>query len=71
MGLKSKNHSLHYRQSNGYAHAMDLRTNGRSEVRNFMTQTFFRLMGFKTLRHIGTADHLHVSLVSHDRPNAK
>jgi len=71
MGLKSIKHSLHYKQSNGYAHAMDLRTKGRSETRNFLTQSFFKLMGFKTLRHTGTADHLHVSLLSHDRPYAK
>lgn len=71
MGLKSISHSLHYQQSNGYAHAMDLRTKGRSELRNLMTEYFFRLMGFKTLRHVGTADHLHISLLSHDRPSAR
>jgi len=71
MGLKTKGQSLHYRQSNGYAHAMDLRTQGRSEIRNFITQSYFRLMGFNTLRHKGTADHLHVSMMSHDRPSAK
>lgn len=71
MGLPSKKHSLHYKQSNGYAHAIDLRTNGRNEVRNFLVRTYFRLMGFQTLRHVGTDDHLHVSLVSHDRPYSK
>lgn len=71
MGLKTKGHSLHYKQSNGYAHAMDLRTKGRSELRNFVTQSYFRLMGFNTIRHTGTADHLHVSIMSHDRPSAK
>ena len=68
MGLKEKKHSLHYRQSNGYAHALDLRTNGRSVVRNFLLKNYFKLMGFRTLRHVGTDDHLHISLMSHDRP---
>jgi len=71
MGLKEKKHSLHYRQSNGYAHALDLRTNNRSEIRNTLLRTYFRLMGFSTLRHVGTDDHLHISLMSHDRPYAK
>ena len=71
MGLRSKGNSLHYKQSNGYVHAIDLRVNGRNEIRNFLVRTYFRLMGFKTLRHGGTADHLHISLLSHDRPWAK
>ena len=71
MGLNEKKHSLHYRQSNGYAHALDLRTNNRSEFRNVLLRNYFRLMGFRTLRHVGTADHLHISLKSHDRPYAK
>ncbi len=71
MGLKSIKNSLHYKQSTGYAHALDLRTNNRSELRNTLLINYFRLMGFRTLRHVGTADHLHISLKSHDRPNAK
>jgi hypothetical protein len=71
MGLHSKNHSLHYRQKSGYSHAIDLRTNGRNEIRNFLVSAYFRMMGFNTLRHLGTDDHLHVSLISHDNPNAK
>lgn len=70
MGLKEKAHSLHYKQKNGYAHALDLRTNNRSEVRNILLRNYFRLMGFNTLRHVGTDDHLHISLMSHDRPYA-
>ena len=70
MGLPTKNHSLHYKQSDGYSHAIDLRTNGRSSVRNFLIRTYFWLMGFNTLRHVGTDDHLHISLMSHDRPGA-
>ena len=68
MGLPTKKHSLHYEQSDGYAHAIDIRTKGQSEIRNTLIQWYFRLMGFNTLRHVGTADHLHVSLMSHDRP---
>lgn len=70
MGLKTKRHSLHYKQSNGYAHAFDVRTKGHSELRNNMIQWYFSLMGLNTLRHGGTGDHLHVSLLSHDRPGA-
>ncbi|UCC47804.1 MAG: hypothetical protein JSV41_09995 [Gemmatimonadota bacterium] len=62
MGLPLYERSLHFRQADGYAHAVDLRTIGRSGWRNFLTRTYFRVMGFRTLRHVGTADHLHVSL---------
>lgn len=71
MGLKAKNHSLHYKQSTGYSHALDLRTNNRPLWKNFLVENYFKLMGFRTLRHIGTADHLHVSLMSHEHPYAK
>lgn len=62
MGLPPAEASLHYRQRDRYVHALDLRTIGRSRLRNWMTATYFRLLGFRTLRHVGTADHLHVSL---------
>lgn len=32
------------------------------EWRNLAAELAFRAMGFHTLRHVGTADHLHVSL---------
>lgn len=70
MGLPSKRYSLHYRQSNGYVHAVDIRTIGHSFVRNGLVKLYFKLLGFRTLRHTGSADHLHVSLKSHDRPGA-
>jgi hypothetical protein len=70
MGLKSKRRSLHYEQSDGYVHALDIRTKGRSEVRNFLMKTYFQLMGFNVLRHGGTEDHLHISLKSFDSPGA-
>lgn len=62
MGLPVKSRSLHYRQADGYAHAFDLRTKGKSWIRNVLTQGYFELLGFRTLRHVGTADHLHVAL---------
>ncbi|MEL6628207.1 MAG: hypothetical protein AAFQ83_13865 [Bacteroidota bacterium] len=70
MGLKSKKHSLHYPQSDGFVHAMDLRTKGYSETRNELLGFYFKILGFNTLRHVGTADHLHISLSSKDRPGA-
>ena len=70
MGLKSKRNSLHYKQKTGFVHAMDLRTKGRSSLQNALMQNYFRLMGFRTLRHVGTADHLHVSLSIPDNPAA-
>lgn len=71
MGLKRLKNSLHYKQKDGYVHAMDLRTRNRSGFRNFMVQKYFQVMGFKTLRHGGTADHLHISLPPHDKPNVR
>ncbi|MEJ2216888.1 MAG: hypothetical protein P8099_09760 [Gemmatimonadota bacterium] len=61
MGLPANERSLHLRQVDGYVHAADLRTNGRSWLRNTATVVYFRTLGFRTLRHVGTADHLHVS----------
>jgi hypothetical protein len=71
MGLKRLKNSLHYKQKDGYVHAMDLRTKDRSGFRNFIVQKYFQLVGFKTLRHGGTADHLHISLPPHDKPNVR
>jgi hypothetical protein len=62
MGLSPAEASLHFVQATGYVHALDLRTTGRSELRNRGIQLVFWLLGFETLRHVGTADHLHVSL---------
>lgn len=62
MGLPPNEASLHLEQADGWAHALDLRTAGRSRVRNTLTRLYFAAMGFRTLRHVGTADHLHVSL---------
>lgn len=62
MGLKSIKNSLHYSQADGFAYALDLRTNNRSEIRNKTLEIYFYMMGFRTIRHVGTADHLHVSM---------
>jgi len=62
MGLPENERTLHYRQRDGYVHAVDLRTAGHGEIRNRLVQLYFWTMGFDTLRHVGTADHLHVSL---------
>ncbi len=62
MGLPRREQSLHFRQPDGYVHAVDLRTAGRSWLRNAAMRAWFSLMGLRTLRHVGTADHLHVSL---------
>ena len=62
MGLSPIETSLHFEQETGFVHALDLRTVGRAEWRNRAADLAFRAMGFHTLRHVGTADHLHVSL---------
>ncbi|NNF36476.1 MAG: hypothetical protein HKN68_20405 [Saprospiraceae bacterium] len=70
MGLPSKSSSLHFKQKDGYAYAMDLRTNTRHEFRNALLKGYFWAMGFNTLRHGGTGDHLHISLKCHYRPRS-
>jgi len=62
MGLPPNEASLHFVQDNGWVHAIDLRTIGRNRWRNGFMSLYFWTMGFKTIRHRGTADHLHVSL---------
>jgi hypothetical protein len=62
MGLPVNAASLHYRQADGWVHAVDLRTADRGAIGNWLLARYFELMGFRTLRHVGTADHLHVEL---------
>ena len=62
MRLPVNENSLHYRQADGWVHAVDLRTANRGWFRNRLAQVYFWMMGFDTLRHVGTADHLHVEL---------
>lgn len=62
MGLPVFDGTLHARQRDGWVHAVDLRTAGRGMVQNWLVEWYFEAMGFRTLRHVGTADHLHVEL---------
>ena len=62
MGLPANSRTRHYRQKDGWVHAVDLRTSGRGELKNRSVQLYFWLMGFETRRHVGTADHLHIEL---------
>lgn len=62
MGLKTRKQSLHYKQKDGYSYALDLRTNNRSHLRNSLLRGYFYVLGFNTLRHVGTDDHLHISM---------
>ena len=62
MGLPINEASLHFKLGDRYVHAMDLRTMGRSPRRIALTVAYFRIMGFRSLHHIGSADHLHVLL---------
>lgn len=62
MGLPINTGTRHYEQPDGWVHAVDLRTIGRGEIENRVVQAYFWSMGFSTLRHVGTADHLHVQL---------
>jgi len=62
MGLPTNSRTRHYKQADGWIHAVDLRTTGRGVIKNCGVQFYFWLMGFETRRHVGTADHLHVEL---------
>jgi phosphate/sulfate permease len=62
MGLSVREASLHFRQRDGWVHAVDLRTSGRGMIRNVLIRLYFVAMGFDTIRHGGTGEHLHVSL---------
>ena len=62
MRLPVNRRTRHYKQADGWIHAVDLRTTGRGVIKNRGLQVYFWLMGFDAKRHIGTADHLHVEL---------
>jgi len=64
MGLPINPNSLHFIQDDGYVHAVDLRTLNRGSIRNAILKLSLQGMGFETIRHTGTADHLHVQLPS-------
>lgn len=58
--LEQSDHYVH--TTTGFVHATDIRTKGRAEWKNKLTQLSFSMMGFRTLRHVGTTDHLHISI---------
>src|SRR5258705_9221967 len=62
MGLPANSRTRHFKQKDGYVHAVDLRTTHRGVIKTRGVQFYFWLMGFDTKRHVGTADHLHVEL---------
>ena len=62
MGLPVKNNSLHYKQDSGFVEAVDIRTKGKPAWLNIAVKGYFQAMGFETLRHVGTEDHLHVEV---------
>ena len=62
MGLPVLPHTMHGVQRDGWVHAVDIHTRGRGFLVNLFVATYFRAMGFRVLRHVGTADHLHVEL---------
>ncbi|MBT4499793.1 MAG: hypothetical protein HOC74_18845, partial [Gemmatimonadetes bacterium] len=62
MGLEPQRESRHYVGEDGYSRAVDLRVSDAGRLRNWARQGLFLLMGVETVRHVGTADHLHVAL---------
>lgn len=62
MGISPNQRSLHMLQKDSYAYALDLRTRNRTEFQILLMQMYYKLLGFKVIRHVGTADHLHISL---------
>lgn len=62
MGLPENRQSLHYVQSDGFVHAVDLRTKGRPEWQNQLMEMGFKITGLQSIRHVGNADHLHIYL---------
>lgn len=62
MGLSVNENSLHLPQKDGYSYAVDIRTIGKSEFVISALKLYYKALGFKTLRHTGTADHLHISI---------
>jgi hypothetical protein len=62
MGLAVNEASFHFEQEDGFVHALDLRTSGRPEWRNRAVEMAFWALDFHSLRHVGTVDHLHLSL---------
>ena len=62
MGLPVVAGTMHAPQADGWVHAVDIHTRGRGFFVNLLVEGYFRAMGFRTRRHVGTQDHLHVEL---------
>ena len=62
MKLKRLTTSKHLIQSDGYSHALDLRTKDKGIVSVFMIGFYYNMLGFYTLEHIGTGIHLHIHI---------
>ena len=62
MALDQPADSAHYALHGTFSRAVDLRVADAGELRDWARQGAFLLMGLKAHRHVGTADHLHVSL---------
>ena len=62
MNLPVFERTMHYPQPDSWVHAIDVRTIGHTAVRNFALAWYFRAVGLRVVRHVGTADHLHVEL---------
>lgn len=62
MNLPVFERTMHYPQPDSWVHAIDVRTIGHNGVRNFALAWYFRAVGLRVVRHVGTADHLHVEL---------
>ncbi|MFH1738198.1 MAG: hypothetical protein ABIH23_04265, partial [bacterium] len=62
LGPELPDGSKHYLDEDGYARAVDLRVGAAGPLGNWIRQGLFLMMGLETLRHEGTADHLHVAL---------
>lgn len=54
--------TMHYPQRDSWVHAIDVRTIGHGEIRNTLLAWYFRAVGLRVVRHVGTADHLHIEL---------
>ena len=62
MGLAVPAWPRHGVHTDGTWRAVDMRTRGQGGLRNLLVQGWFESLGFHTLRHGGTGDHLHVEL---------
>lgn len=60
MNLKEFERSLHYVQSDGYSHALDIRSKDRTYFSKFLVTSYYQSLGFDIIEHDGTNIHFHV-----------